>query len=106
MVMIWYGPLLFMPFSVCLQPFLVPCTYAFYDVLSLVFLFLLQVEVPLPTASGTLVEEVIATFSGVSPVMEKEPPSAGVTKEVGQPMQDVQPIPPSIPLAARDPKAS
>ena len=40
------------------------------------------------------------------PVVEKEPPSAGVTKEVGQPMQDVQPIPPSIPLAARDPKAS
>ena len=87
--MMWYGPLLFVPFSVCFQPFLVPCTYAFYDVLSLVFLFLLQVEVPLPTASGTLVEEVIATFSGVSPVVENEPLSGGVTKEVGQPMQDV-----------------
>ena len=46
-------------------------------------------EVPLPTASGTLVEEVIATFSGVSPVVENEPLSGGVTKEVGQPMQDV-----------------
>ena len=50
------------------------------------FLFLLQVEVPPPTIGGTLMEEVIASPSAVYPVMEKEPPSGGVTEEVGQPM--------------------
>ena len=84
MVMMWYDPFLFVPFSVCFQPFLVLCTCAFYDVLSLVFIFLLQVEVPPPTTGGTLVEEVIATPSTVSLVVKEEPPNGGVTEEVGQ----------------------
>ena len=76
------------------------CTYAFCDVLSLVFLLLLQVEVPPPTIGGTLVKEVIIATSAVPLGMEEEPPSGGVTEEVGQPMQDVQPILSSVPLAA------
>ena len=47
------------------------CTYAFYDVLPLDFLFLLQVEVPPPTTGGTLVKEVITTHSAVPPGMEE-----------------------------------
>ena len=57
-------------------------------------------EVPLPTTSGTLMEEVIVAPSAVSTVMEEDLSSGGVTEEVGQPMQDVQPILPSAPLAA------
>ena len=75
-------------------------------ILSLVFLFLLQVKVPPLTTGGTLVEEMIATPSNVSLVMEEEPPNGGVSEEVGQQMQDVQPILPSIPLVAQGPKVS
>ena len=57
-------------------------------------------EVPLPTIGGTLVKEVIINTSAVPPGMEEELPSSGVTEEVGQPMQDVQPILSSVPLAA------
>ena len=57
-------------------------------------------EVPLSTIGGTLVKEVIIATSAVPPGMEEEPPSGGVTEEVGQPMQDVQPILSSVPLAA------
>ena len=78
-----------MPSSVCFHPSLVLCTYAFCDVLLLVFLFLLQVEVPPPTTGGTLMEEVTAAPFVVFPVMEKGPSSGGVTEDVGQPMQDV-----------------
>ena len=84
--MMWYDPLLFLPFSVCFQPLLVLCTCAFYDVLSLVFLFLLQEEVPPPTTGGTLVEEVIATPSTVSLVVKEEPLNGGVIEKVRQPM--------------------
>lgn len=70
------------------------------------FLFLLQVKVPPPTTGGTMVEEVIAAPSAISPVVEEEPPCSGVTEEVGQPMQDVQPILPSVPLATQDPETS
>ena len=103
--MMWYDPLLFVSSSVCFHLSLMLCTYAFCDVLSLVFffLFLLQVEVPLPTTGGILMEEVTTAPFAVSLVMEEEPPSGGVTEEVGQPMQDVQPILPSTPLAARPP---
>ena len=54
----------------------------------------------------TLVKEVITAPSVIPLDVEKEPPSGSVTKEVGQPMQGVQPILPSVPLAAHDPKAS
>ena len=47
------------------------CTYVFYDVLPLDFLFLLQVEVPPLTTGGTLVKEVITTHSAVPPGMEE-----------------------------------
>ena len=59
-------------------------------------------EVPLSTIGGTLVKEVIIATSAVPPGMEVEPPSGGVIEEVGQPMQDVQPILSSVPLAAQD----
>lgn len=62
------------------------CTYAFCDVFPLAFLFLLQVEVPPSTIGGTLVKEVITAPSAVPLGMEDEPPSGGVTEEVGQPM--------------------
>ena len=104
--MMCYDPLLFVSSSVCFHLSLMLCTYAFCDVLSLVFFFLffLQVEVPPPTTSGILMEEVATAPSAVSPVMEEEPPSGGVTEEVGQPMQDVQPILPSArPLISQDP---
>ena len=103
--MMCYDPLLFVSSSVCFHLSLMLCTYAFCDVLSLVFFFLffLQVEVPPPTTRGILMEEVATAPSAVSPVMEEEPPSGGVTEEVGQPMQDVHPILPSAPLAARPP---
>ena len=71
--MMWYGPLLFVPFSVCFHSFLVLCTYAFCDVLPLAFLFLLQVEVPPPTTSGTLVKELTTTLSAVPLSVEEEP---------------------------------
>ena len=88
-MMMWYNPFLFVPSSVCFHPSLVLCTFAFFDVLLLVFLFLFQVEVPPLTTGGTLMEEVTAAPFVVFLVMEKEPPSGGVTEDVGQPMQDV-----------------
>ena len=39
LTMMWYGPLLFVPFSVCFHSFLMLCTYAFGDVLPHAFLF-------------------------------------------------------------------
>ena len=84
--MMWYGPLLFVPFSVCFHSFLVLCTYAFCDVLPLAFLFLLQVEVPPPTTSGTLVKEVITAPSAVPLGVEEEPLNGGVIEKVRQPM--------------------
>ena len=59
-------------------------------------------EVRPPMTSGTLVKEVTIAPSIVPLGMEKEPPSGGVTEEVGQPMQVVQPILSSIPLATQD----
>ena len=64
------------------------------------FLFLLQVEVPHPTTNGILVKEAITTPSIVLLGVEEELPNGGVTKEVEQPIQDVQPILSSVPLAA------
>ena len=66
----------------------------------LLFFSFLQVEIPPPTTGGTLVKEVIIAPSAVPLGVEKEPSSGGLTKEVGQPMQDVQPILSSVPLAA------
>ena len=39
LAMTWYGTLLFVPFSVCFHPFPMLCSFAFYDVLPLAFLF-------------------------------------------------------------------
>ena len=85
-----------MPLSVCFHPF----SGSVY----LCILFLLQVEVPPSTTSGTLGEEVIATSSVILLGVEEEPPNGGMTKEVSQPMQGVQPILQSIPLATQDPE--
>ena len=63
-------------------------------------------EVRPPMTSGTLVKEVTIAPSIVPLGMEKEPPSGGVTEEVGQPMQVVQPILSSILLATQDPEDS
>ena len=63
-------------------------------------------EVRPPMTSGTLVKEVTIAPSIVPLGMEKEPPNGGVTEEVGQPMQVVQPILSSIPLATQDPEDS
>ena len=52
------------------------------------FFFLLQVEVPSPTTSETLVKEVMTTPFDVPLSMENEPPSGDVTKEVGQAVKD------------------
>ena len=51
-------------------------------------------------SGGTLVKEVITTPFAVPLDMEEEPLSAGVTEEVRQPMQVVQPILSSVPLVA------
>ena len=85
-----------MPLSVCFHPF----SSSVY----LCILFLLQVEVPPSTTNGTLGEEVIATSSVILLGLEEEPPNGGMTKEVSQPMQGVQPILQSIPLATQDPE--
>ena len=63
-------------------------------------------EVSLPTTGGTLVKKVMTTPSTIPIGVEKEPPSGDVTKEVGQPVKDVQSILPFVPLAAQDPEAS
>ena len=55
LAMMWYAPLLFVPFSICFHSFPIQCTYTFCDVLPLAFLFLLQVEVPPPMIGRTLV---------------------------------------------------
>ena len=57
-------------------------------------------EVPPPKTGGTLMKEVMTVPSAVPPGVKKELPSGDVTKEVGQPVMDVQPILPSVPLAA------
>ena len=44
--------------------------------------------------------------STVFPGVGEEPPSGGMTEEVGQPMQGVQPILSSVPLVTQDPEAS
>ena len=92
----WYSPLLLIPLFVCFQPF----SGSVY----LYILFLLQVEVPPPTTSRTLGEEVIVVPSAILPGVEEKPPSGGMTEEVSQPMQDVQSILQFIPLAIRDPE--
>ena len=55
---------------------------------------------------GNLEEEMAATPSAVFPGVGEEPSSGGMTEEVGQPMQGVQPILPSVPLVTQDPEAS
>ena len=55
-------------------------------------------EAPPPSTSGPLGEEVIIAPSVVLPGVEEEPLSGGMTEEVSQPMQGVQPI--------QNPKAS
>jgi len=64
------------------------------------------VEVPPPTTSGNLEEEMAAAPSAVFPGVGEEPPSGGMTEEVGQPMQGVQLILPSVPLVTQDLEAS
>ena len=49
-------------------------------------------------AGRALEEETVAALSVAFPGMEQEPPSDGMAKEAGQPMQGVQ--------ASQDPKAS
>ena len=73
LVMMWYDLLPLVPFTACFHSFLVLCTYAFFDVLPHTLLFLLQVEVPSPTTSGTLVKEVMTTTSTIHLGVEKEP---------------------------------
>ena len=73
LVMMWYVPLLFVSFSVCFHYFPIPCTYVFSGVLLLAFLFLMQVEVPPPTMSGTLVEEVIIAPSAIPKGWKRSP---------------------------------
>ena len=87
----WYGPLLLVPLSVCFHPF----SGSMY----LCIIFLLQVEVPLPTTGGSLEEEVITAPSGVFPSVGEEPPNGGMAEEVGQPMLGIQPILSVVPLA-------
>ena len=55
---------------------------------------------------GTLMKEVMTAPSAVPPGVKKELPSGDMTEEVGQPVMDVQPILPSVPLAAQDPETS
>ena len=55
-------------------------------------------EAPPPSTSRPLGEEVITTPSAVLLGVEEEPLSGGMTEEVSQPMQGVQPI--------QNPKAS
>ena len=73
LVMMWYDPFLFVPSFVCFHPSLLLCTYAFCDVLLLVFLFLLQVEVPLPTTGGALMEEVTAASFAFFQLWKRSP---------------------------------
>ena len=63
-------------------------------------------EVPPPTIGGNLEEEMAVAPSAVFPGVGEELPSGGMTEEVGQPMQGVQPILPSVPLVTQDPEAS
>jgi len=94
-VMMWYDLLLFastLLWCYVLMHFVMFC-YLFF------FSFCRWRYLP-PTTGGTLVEKVIAAPSAVTSGVEEEPPSGGMTKEVGQPMQSVQPILPSAPLAA------
>ena len=55
-------------------------------------------KAPPPSTSGPLGEEVITAPSAVLPGVEEKPFSGGMTEEVSQPMQGVQPI--------QNPKAS
>ena len=64
----------------------------FSSVVYLCILFLLQVEVPPPMIGGTLKEEVAATPTAVFPSVGEEALSGGMTEEVRQLMQGVQPI--------------
>ena len=63
-------------------------------------------KVPPSTADIISEEEVVVVPLVALLSMEEEASSGGMTEEVGQPMQGVQPILPSVPLAAHDPKAS
>ena len=47
-------------------------------------------------------KEVMTAPSAIPPSMENEPPGGDVNEEVGQPVQDVQPILLSVPLVAQD----
>lgn len=97
--MMWYSLLPLVPFIACFHSFLVLCSCASCDVLPHTLIFLLQVKVPPPTTSETLVKEVMTTPSVVPLGVEKEPPSGDVTKEVEQAAKDAQPTLPSAPLA-------
>ena len=96
-----------MPFTVCFLSFsgaVYMCIFVMFRHIH--FFFLLQVEVPPPSTSGTLVKEVMTAQFATHLGVEKEPPSGDVAKEVGQAMKDAQPTLPSAPLAVQDPEAS
>ena len=86
------------PFTACFHSFPMLCSYAFCDVLPHTLLFLLQVEVPPPTTSETLVKEMMTAPFAVPLGVEKEPPSGDVTKEDRQAAKDAQPTLPPAPL--------
>ena len=69
------------------------CVYIYF------ILFYLQVEVPPPTIGRTLEEEVVTTSFASFPGIEKEALGGGMVEEIGQPMQGVQSILSTIPLA-------
>ena len=91
LVKMWYGFSLFVLSVVCFS--FTSLVLFTCDVLMLVICAvvspLFQEEVPLPTASRTLEEEMAAA---ASQSVEKEAPSDGITEEVSQPMQGIQAI--------------
>ena len=96
--MMWYSLLLLVPFIACFHSFLVLCSCASCDVLPHTLVFLLQVKVPPPTTSETLVKEMMTAPFAVPLGVEKEPPSGDVTKEDRQAAKDAQPTLPPAPL--------
>ena len=82
LVMMWYGLLPLVPFTVCFlssSNAMYICILCGVLPLTPFFFFLfLQVEVPPPMIDGALVKEVITAQSTTALGVEKEPPSGGV----------------------------
>ena len=92
--MMWYGALrIFLCLFSPLLGTVYLCIYIY------IILFYLQVEVPPPTIGRTSEEEVVTTSSTGFPYIEEKASGGGVVEEIGQPMQGVQSILSTIPLA-------